>query len=176
VIATAPPRAATGVQPPLPPQPEPPAPANDPGGYEAVFGPSPLATLAHEEPRDVGHDLWDAFDEAVGAPAPRGGPGIRRQAEPQPLPEEALSDPVRYAARQCRPDVRPAGEDVADCLDRIDRAVREEEDRRAASRRPRVRCENTQSQSDDGRTSSTSGRCTVGTGDPALLDDLMDFD
>ncbi|HEV7229444.1 hypothetical protein [Brevundimonas sp.] len=176
VIATAPPRPATGI--PLPPssRPEPPRSAIDQGSYEAVFGPSPLATPADDESRDVGDDLWDAFDEAVGAPAPRGRLAFGQHAEARPLPEEALSDPVPYAAQKCRPDVRPADEDVADCFDRIDRAVRDEQDRRAASQRPRVLCENTQSRSDDGRTSSTSGRCSVGTGDPTLLDDLLDFD
>lgn len=86
-----------------------------------------------------------------------------------PLPPEALADPVRYAADQCRPQVRPAGEDVADCFDRIDRAVRAEQNARAAARRPQVRCNSSATRDDDRRTSSTSGGCSIGTGDPALL-------
>ena len=169
VIATAPRRPATVAEPPPSSSSAPaPAPANEPGSYEALFGPSPLASLEAMEPRDAGDDVWDAFDEAMGAPAPA--------APPKPLPPEALSDPVRYAADQCRPGVRPPDEDVAACFDRIDRAVREEEARRRDARRPRATCTQRQTRNEDGRTTESSARCVIGTGDPALADRLFDWD
>jgi hypothetical protein len=106
-----------------------------------------------------------ANSRALGAPA--------SAASPEPLPSDALADPVRYAAQQCRPEIRPASEGVAECFDRIDRAVREEEDRRQAARRPRTTCTNSQTRDEDGRTSSTSGRCVIGTGDPAVAERLF---
>ena len=157
VIATAPPPPVPRAQSLPPPRPEQPRSTLDFSGYAASLPPAPVA-------QPTGFDAAFAQSRSLAPSAPT------------PLPPEALTDPVRYAAEQCRPGVRPASEDVADCFDRIDRTVREEQDRRAAARRPRVRCENAQSRSDDGRTSSTSGRCSVGTGDPALLDEIMDFD
>lgn len=109
-----------------------------------------------------------AFAESRASGAPRAA-----DSRSEPLPAEALSDPVRYAARQCRPEVRPASEGVAECFDRVDRAVREEQDRRAAARRPRTTCTRDETRDEDGRTSSTSGRCVIGTGDPAELERVL---
>ncbi len=122
------------------------------------------AATAELERRDAaGEDEFDtAFDASRSASAVAAAPST-------PLPPEALADPVRYAADQCRPQVRPASEGVADCFDRIDRAVRAEQNARAAARRPQVRCSSTATRDDDRRTSSTSGGCSIGTGDPTLL-------
>ncbi|MBX9574864.1 MAG: hypothetical protein K2X07_04420 [Caulobacteraceae bacterium] len=150
--------------PPPPPQLPPPAPV--------VSFPDPFAATpgdAVEDEDDWGFDLY--WNDAAAR-----GPTVRRSDAEQPLPPEAFSDPVRYVAQQCRPGVRPATEDVADCFDRVERRIRDEEDRRAAARNPRLNCEQSRYRSADGRTSSTSGRCTIGTGDPALLDDILDFD
>ena len=146
--------------PPPPPQLPPPSPA--------VALPDAIASTAGdvEEDDDWGFDLY--WNQAAAR-----GSTVRRSNAEEPLPPEAFSDPVRYAAQQCRPGVRPADEDVADCFDRVERMIRDEEDRRTAARNPRMRCEQRSYASADGRTSSTSGRCSVGTGDPALLDDLF---
>lgn len=112
------------------------------------------------------------FDRAFAESRASGAPHTAGRVS-EPLPAEALSDPVRYAARQCRPEVRPASEGVAECFDRIDRAVREEQDRRAAARRPRTTCTRDETRDEDGRTSSTSGRCVIGTGDPAELERVL---
>ncbi|MBU1325167.1 MAG: hypothetical protein KJ676_07980 [Alphaproteobacteria bacterium] len=114
----------------------------------------------------------EPFDRAFANSRASGAPAAA-SATREPLPAEALSDPVYYAARQCRPEVRPASEGVAECFDRIDRAVREEQDRRAAARRPRTTCTRDETRDDDGRTSSTSGRCVIGTGDPAELERVL---
>jgi hypothetical protein len=121
---------------------------------------------AEEDEDDLGFDLY--WNEAAAR-----GPALRRSDADEPLPPEALSDPVRYAAQQCRPGVRSPTEDVADCFDRVESRIRDEEDRRSAARNPRVRCDQRSYTSADGRTSSTSGRCSVGTGDPTLLDDVF---
>lgn len=122
------------------------------------------AATAELERRDSAGE--DEFEPAFGASRATS-PATATPSTP--LPPEALADPVRYAADQCRPQVRPAGEDVGDCFDRIDRAVRAEQNARAAARRPQVRCNSTATRDDDRRTSSTSGGCSIGTGDPALL-------
>jgi len=141
----------------------------EPAGFEDLFGPSPLATLRPVDPERQADD----FDRDFAASR-----GPRSEPTSVPLPAAAYEDPLLYAATACRTENRPAGEDIRACYARIESAV-------AAARptpspvRPRiaapqrVRCENSQSQSDDGRTSSTSGRCSVGTGDPALLDDIL---
>lgn len=174
VISTAPPpAAATALNDPFTP------PAPPPRAQSAVDFSAYAETVAERAPASAGQTAPPAFDwSARGAtpyPAATEGGHSRSSARgaTQPLPPEALADPVRYAAQQCRPEVRPASEGVAECFDRIDSAVREEQDRRAAARRPRTTCSNTQTRDEDGRTSSTSGRCTVGTGDPALLDDIF---
>ena len=136
----------------------------------STLDPSTLDYLTRPSPREAGAPTGDAFDRDFAA-SRRRAPSANRT---EPLPQEALDDPVRYAARQCRPEMRPASEGVAECFDRIDRAVRDEQDRRAEARRPRTTCTNSQSRDDDGRTSSTSGRCSWGTGDPAVIDDLLD--
>lgn len=177
VIATSPRRPAAAAD--LPPSSAPaPEPVDEAEGFESLFGPSPLASLGAEEPRDAGDDVWDAFDEAMAAPppdAPHGRLGFPLTHTPDPLPPEALSDPVRYAADQCRPGVRPQDEDVAACFDRIERAVRDEETRRRDARRPRATCTQRQTRNDDGRTTESSARCVIGTGDPALADRLFDW-
>ncbi|HEV2082068.1 MAG TPA: hypothetical protein VGR32_06365 [Brevundimonas sp.] len=166
VVSTAPPAAPAGTLA-DPVAPSPVARSVTPGSnYDAVFGRSPLAELAPVTSRT------DDFDRELAASYERGA-GAAPMAS-TPLPPEALADPVRYAAQQCRPELRPTSEGVAECFDRIERAVREEESRRAAARRPRTTCTHAEARDEDGRTSSTSGRCAWGTGDPALLDSLFD--
>lgn len=150
----------------------PPAPPRLPPPPGVVALPDPFT--ASTDDADDAEDDW-GFDLYWNQAAARG-PTVRRPSDDAPLPPEALSDPVRYVAQQCRPDVRPVGEDVADCFDRVERRIRDEEVRRTEARRPRMTCDRREVRSADGRTSSTSGRCTVGTGDPALLDDILDFD
>lgn len=140
-----------------------------PSGFQDLFGPSPLTTL-----RPVGA-VTEAGDFDGDFAASR---SLQPSTASAPLPSAAYEDPLLYAATACRTENRPAGEDIRACYARIEGAV-------AAARpapppsRPRVeapqrvRCANSQSSSDDGRTSSTSGRCTVGSGDPALLDDIL---
>lgn len=166
VVRTAPPPAPAGTlaDPFAPaPDPEPVRSTLDLSAYEATFRPSPLSDLtpAGREP--------DAFDRALATPPP----ARSRPRAADPLPPEALADPVRYAAQQCRPEVRPAGEGVAECFDRIDRAVAAEEARRRDARRPRATCSNRQSRDDEGRTTESSAHCVIGTGDPALAERLF---
>jgi hypothetical protein len=149
---------------------DPPPPPQLPPPAAVVALPDPFSTspgdAAEDDEDDWGFDLY--WNDAAAR-----GPTVRRSDSDEPLPPEALSDPVRYAAQQCRPGVRPASEDVADCFDRVESRIRDEQDRRTAARNPRLNCEQRRYASADGRTSSTSGRCTVGTGNPTLLDDIF---
>lgn len=97
---------------------------------------------------------------------------------PEPLPAWALEEPVRYAAETCRPGVRPEGEEMEACFTRIEHQVNEARRANASRpgepappRRPVCRTETTRSQ--DGSTTSSSYTCTVGDGDPALLNQLL---
>lgn len=96
---------------------------------------------------------------------------------PEPLPAWALEEPVRYIAETCRPGVRPENEEMEACFTRVEHEVNEairanpRASEPAPARRPVCRTETTRSQ--DGSTTSSSYTCTVGDGDPALLNQLL---
>lgn len=101
------------------------------------------------------------------------------QPAPEPLPDWALEEPVRYVAEMCRPGVRPEGEEIEACFTRVEHAVNEA--RRAAEaasrdRAPRRACTQQTRRSQDGSETSSSYSCTIGNGDPELLNDLLTGD
>jgi len=90
----------------------------------------------------------------------------------RPLPPEALSDPVAYAAQQCRPNARPAGEEMEACFTRIENQVRDARRAQDQARRPRTTCRQEIVRSEDGQSVSTSSSCTIGNSDilpPSIL-------
>lgn len=95
---------------------------------------------------------------------------------PEPLPDWALEEPVRYVAEMCRPGVRPEGEEIETCFTRVEHAVNEA--RRAAEaasrdRAPRRACSQQTRRSQDGAVASSSYICTTGEGDPAQMEALL---
>lgn len=97
---------------------------------------------------------------------------------PEPLPAWALEEPVRYIAETCRPGVRPDNEEMEACFTRVEHEVNaaiRAAPRRASEPAPRSRpvCRTETSRSQDGSTTSSSYSCTVGDGDPALLNQLL---
>lgn len=104
----------------------------------------------------------DAFDRAFAnshslASAP--------SAEPRPLPPEALSDPVAYAAQQCRPGIRPSGEEIEACFTRIETQIRDARRAEEAARAPRTTCRQQVVRDQDGQSVSTEASCTISSGD-----------
>jgi len=100
-------------------------------------------------------------------------------AAPEPLPAWALEEPVRYVAEMCRPRVRPAGEEIEACFTRVEHEVNEA--RRAGRTGPsdpvtRRECRTETYRSQDGSETSSTYTCTVGNGDPELLNDLLNGD
>jgi hypothetical protein len=86
-------------------------------------------------------------------------------AQTRALPPEALSDPVAYAAQQCRPGSRPTDEDIEACFTRIENQIRDARRAQDAARAPRTTCRQQVVRSEDGRSVSTESSCTIGSGD-----------
>lgn len=152
-------RPGTIVEAELPPAPPPASPVRsqlDPGvqAYIDSWQPSPLA--------DAGYDVNRIFET---------------QPAPEPVPAWALEEPVRYVAEMCRPGVRPGGEEMEACFTRVEHEVNEaRRTARAAPGEPappRRNCRQETTRSQDGTTVSSSYTCTVGDGDPALLEQLL---
>lgn len=101
------------------------------------------------------------------------------QPAPEPLPDWALEEPVRYVAEMCRPGVRPAGEEVEACFTRVEHEVNEARhanEVRSRGPAPQRECRQETRRSEDGSQTSSSYNCTVTSGDPALLNGLLDRD
>lgn len=97
---------------------------------------------------------------------------------PEPLPAWALEEPVRYIAETCRPGVRPENEEMEACFTRVEHevnaAIRANPPRASEpAPRPRPVCRTETTRSQDGSTTSSSYTCTVGDGDPTLLNQLL---
>lgn len=90
---------------------------------------------------------------------------LAAEQQPQALPPEALSDPVAYAAQQCRPGTRPTGEDIEACFNRIENQIRDARRAQDAARAPRTTCRQQVIRSEDGQSVSTSSSCTIGNSD-----------
>lgn len=95
----------------------------DPVAAEASEAP-PLAA-ARSTRLDADFDWLVTEQDRV--PTPAQPPRLYNRLTPagyEPLPDWALDDPLRYAAQQCRPQVRPEGEEVEACMARVEGRVR----------------------------------------------------
>ena len=132
--------------------------------------PPPEPVVAEPEP-ELSFD-WAASGEGGYSRSQRDRVFVNGPA-PEPIPDWALEEPVRYIAEMCRPGVAPEGEEIEACFTRVEHEVGEARRAHEASQpRPGLaNCRTETVRSQDGTRTSSSVTC--GNGDPAMLQHLL---